>query len=336
MSNRELKWETTASFNVGLDFTLRRQIIDGSIEVYSASTTDLLMSRTLPRIVGFASVMANLGEVQNRGFELTLNSNNIRNEKLTWRTSFAFSMNKNKIVHLYGDMADITDASGKVIGQKEADDSDNRWFIGRTIGTLWELNPKGVWQIGEETEAAKYGAVPGDFRIEKRETPADGDYRLTSDDREFIGQTVPKFRWTLRNDFIFLKDFNLSFMLYSNWGQKKLYNTPKNNRTPIERVNDYVLPYWTPENPINTHARVYSRDPASFSIYWDNSFIRFDNISLAYTVPAHVSQKLAIQNLRLFFTIRNVAFWAPKWEFWDPENNGPTPRYYTFGLNMTL
>ena len=104
----------------------------------------------------------------------------------------------------------------------------------------------------------------------------------------------------------------------------------------MERFSDYVRPYWTPENPINTHARLFSRDPAQFNIFWDNSFIRFDNISLAYTVPVQMSQKFAIQNLKLFFTVRNVGVWAPKWEFWDPENNGPTPRYYTFGLNMTL
>ncbi|MDR2233300.1 MAG: SusC/RagA family TonB-linked outer membrane protein [Tannerella sp.] len=336
MMNRELKWESIGSFNLGLDFTLRNQTIDGSIEVYSGTTTDLLMNRSLPDITGFDRVVANLGEVQNRGLEITLNSNNIRNDKLTWRTSFSFSTNQNKILHLYGDMIDIVDKDGNVIGQKEADDPSNTWFIGKPVNAIWELNPKGVWQIGEEAEAAKYGAIPGDFKITKREEPTDGRYALTNDDKEFLGQTDPKFRWTLRNDFTLFKNFSLSFMIYSYWGQKKQYNFPKNTRTSMQRRSDYVIPYWTPENPINTHARLFSRDPAVFNIYWDNSFISLDNISLAYNVPATYTRKAGVENLKLFFTVRKVAVWAPKWEFWDPESNGPTPRTFTFGLNFSL
>ena len=333
MSNKELKWESTAAFNFGLDFTFRNQIIDGSVDIYGGSTNNLLMWRSLPTIIGYTRVMSNMGEVQNRGFELTLNSNNIRRENLTWRTQFNFSLNKNKILHLYGNMVDVVDAAGNVIGQKEADDTVNRWFIGRPIGQIWELEPKGVWQIGEEEEAAKYGLRPGDFKI----NDPDGNYRYEDSDRQFLGQTTPKFRWTLRNEFTFLKHFDLSFMIYSYWGHKKEYNRPKNNLDYKDRQSDYILPYWTPENPINTHARMYANDgSARYNMYWDNSFIRMDNISMAYTVPAQLSQKAAIQNLRFYLTVRNVAVWAKKWEFWDPENNGATPRYFTLGLNMTL
>ena len=333
MSNKDLKWENTAALNLGLDFTFRNQIIDGSIDVYHGSTTNLLMLRALPTIIGFTTVMSNMGEVQNRGFEITLNSNNIRNEKLSWRTSFNFSTNKNKILHLYGNMVDVVDTNGNVIGQKEADDTQNRWFIGRPINQIWELKPLGIWQIGEEENATKYGVRPGDFKV----YDPDGNYRFENSDRQFLGQTDPKFRWNLRNDFTFLKDFNLSFMIYSYWGHQKQYNLPKYNGQYYDRVSSYVLPYWTPENPINTHSRLNSSSgSASYNIYWDDSFIRFDNISLAYTVPAQLSHKASIQNLKFFVTIRNVAVWAKKWEFWDPEYSGPTPRYYTFGLNMTL
>ena len=336
MNNKDLKWESTASLNAGLDFTIHRQIVDGSIEVYRASTTDLLMERALPVLSGYTVVLTNMGEVQNNGLEITLNSNNIRKEKLNWRTSFTFSMNKNKIVHLYGNMVDVVDANGNVTGQKEADDTVNKWFIGRPIGQIWDFKPIGVWQTNEAEEAYKYnGQYPGDFKL----YDPDGNYRLENSDKQFIGQTSPKFRWNLRNDLTFLDNFNLSFMLYSYWGHKKQYDRPKNNypsSTYRDRTSDYVLPYWTPENPINTHARMMSREAAAFDLFWDNSFIRFDNISLAYNIPAHLLQKASIQNLRLYLTIRNVAVWTPKWEFWDPENNGPTPRYFTFGLNMTL
>jgi hypothetical protein len=233
-------------------------------------------------------------------------------------------------------MVDVVDKEGNVIGRKEADDPANSWFIGKPVNVVWELKPKGVWQIGEEEEAKKYGAIPGDFKIEKRDGPVNGSYALTNDDKEFLGQTDPKFRWNLRNDINFLKNFNLSFMIYSLWGHKKQYNFPKNTRTSMQRRSDYVIPYWTPDNPINTHARLFSRDPAVFNIFWDNSFIRLDNISLSYNVPAQLSQKAAIKSIKLLVTIRNVAVWAPKWEFWDPQSNSPTPRTYTFGLSMSL
>lgn len=335
MNNKDLKWESTASLNFGLDFVFHQQIVDGSIDVYKANTTDLLMERSLPVLNGYTVVLTNMGEVQNTGFEITLNTNNIRNEKLTWRTSFNFSQNKNKIAHLYGNMADVVDANGNVTGQKEADDLVNKWFIGRPIGQIWDFKPIAVWQTDEAEEAEKYGLRPGDFKL----YDPDENYRLENSDKQFIGQTTPKFRWNLRNDFTFFRDFNLSFMIYSYWGHKKKYDRPKNNypsSTYRDRTSDYILPYWTPENPINTHARIMSREAAAFDLYWDNSFIRLDNISLAYTVPAQISKKAAIQNLRFYFTVRNVAVWAPKWEFWDPENDGPTPRYFTFGLNMTL
>ncbi|MDR1171381.1 MAG: SusC/RagA family TonB-linked outer membrane protein [Bacteroidales bacterium] len=333
MSNKNLKWESTAAFNFGLDFTFNRQIVDGSIDIYRGNTTNLLVDRKLPDILGFSNVADNLGEVQNSGVELTLNTNNIRREKLSWRTTFSFSTNKNKIVKLYGDMVDILDDQGNVIGEREGDDYTNKWFIGRPINQIWELQPLGVWQSDEEEEAKKYGVAPGDFKI----YDPDGNIKFENSDKQFLGQKDPKFRWTLRNEFTILRDFNLSFMLYSYWGHKKEYNRPKNNDGFKDRSTDYVLPYWTVDNPINTHARLQSSNgSASYSIYWDNSFIRLDNISLAYTVPAQISQKAAIQNLKLFFTIRNVAVWTKKWEFWDPENSGPTPRYFTFGLNMTL
>jgi TonB-linked SusC/RagA family outer membrane protein len=333
MQNSNLKWESTASLNVGLDFTFHKQIIDGSIEVYRSKTTNLLVERALPDILGFSNVWDNLGEVQNNGIELTLNTINIRKENLLWRTTLNFSRNVNKITHLYGNMEDVLDENGNVIGQKEADDVKNKWFIGKPINVVWELEPQGVWQIGQEEEAQKYGVLPGDFRI----YDPNGDYKFEDSDKQFLGQKDPKFRWTLRNDLTIMKNFNFSFMLYSYWGQLKEYNRPKNNDGFKDRSTDYVLPYWTPENPINTHARMYSSNgSANYAMYWDNSFIRLDNISLAYTVPAKLTQKASIQNLKFLFTIRNVAVWAKDWEFWDPENNGPTPRYFTFGLNMTL
>jgi TonB-dependent starch-binding outer membrane protein SusC len=345
MQNFGLKWESTASFNAGLDFGLFDGVLDGSIEAYHMSTTNLLVRRKLSEVSGFNEVFDNLGEVQNKGFEFNLTSHNLDRENLSWKTSFNFSLNRNKIISLYGDMVDVKDASGNVIGRKEADDISNEWFIGHAIDEEWNIPVLGVWQVEEAEEAAKYGLSPGDFKWKD----ADGDFKATNADKEFLGYKNPRFRWTLRNEFRLYKNIDFSFMAYSYWGHINSYNQAKNNTGFLDRSSSYILPYWTPENRTNDYARLYSsQGGAVFDVFRKKSMIRLDNISLAYTMPKALIQKANIQNLKLYFTTRNVAVYAPDWTFWDPELNrgpgnsadndqsGPTPRIYTLGLNMTL
>ena len=130
LANKELKWERTASFNLGLDFSIFNERLKGNIDIYKANTKDLLIERTLPELIGFSSVMSNLGEVENKGIELSLTSKNIDTKNFAWSSTFNFTLNRNKIVHLYGDMVDVLDENGNVVGQKEADDIKNKWFIG--------------------------------------------------------------------------------------------------------------------------------------------------------------------------------------------------------------
>jgi len=117
-------------------------------------------------------------------------------------------MNRNKIVHLYGNMVNITDSTGKVIGQKEADDITNHWFIGHPIDAVWDIKVLGVYQQNEAALAARYGQKPGDFKL----LDVDNDGKYTNADRMFLGQTSPRYRWSFRNEFIVLKNFDLSFL----------------------------------------------------------------------------------------------------------------------------
>lgn len=333
MSNPNLKWETTESLNFGLDFSVLNGILDGSIDYYTARTKDVLVDRRLPDILGFNSVASNLGEVKNHGVEVVLNSRIIQRENLRWSVNVNFTLNRNEIVHLYGDMEDILDASGNVIGQKEADDYTNNWFIGQPIDIIWQPKILGVWQIGEEQQADRYGQFPGDFKLED----VNDDGVINDLDKQFLGHRTPRYRWNMRHDFNLFRNFDLSFMLYSYWGHKGTMNSAKNRDSFPERVNSYKIPFWTPETPHNEYARIYSAEGgAVFDVWRDRSFIRLDNISLAYTVPASLINQAQITNLKLFATIRNVGWWAPDWEFWDPENSGPNPRYFTFGVNLTL
>ena len=332
MSNPNLKWEKTQSINIGLDFSFKKGLVDGSIEVYDMHTKDLLVDRKLPDITGFTSVASNLGEIQNKGFELNLNARIIAKENLLWRSNLTFSLNRNKVLHLYGDMVDVTDESGNVIGQREADDITNRWFIGQALDRVWDPEVAGIWQIGQEAEAQRYAQYPGDFHI----IDVDDDGKITQLDNVFQGYTEPRFRWNMRHEFNILKAIDFSFNMYSYWGHVGNYSTPAKHNPKPEKGNEYNYPFWTPENPINDYARIRTYSTGEFNVWREKSFIRLDRVSLSYTVPSALCTKMHIKDLKFYGNIQNAALWSPHWDFWDPEYSGPNPRYFTLGINLTL
>ena len=298
MSNPNLRWEKAQSLNIGLDFSIKKGIVDGSIEYYKINTLDLLVDRKLPDVVGFSSVTSNLGEIENKGFELVLNARIIEKENLSWRSTLNFYLNRNKIVHLYGDMVDIKDESGNVIGQREGDDFTNGWFIGHALDQIWNPVVTGIWQIGEEAEAAAYAQYPGDFKIKD----VDNNGKINQLDNEFQGYTQPRFRFSLREEFNIFKNFDFSFSLYSYWGHYGNYDVAKGGGPAgkPERNSSYTTPYWTPENPLNDYARIRSyAGGASFTVWRERSFIRLDNVAFAYKVPASLLEKTGITNLKI-------------------------------------
>lgn len=336
--NTELRWERTKATNLGLDFSLANGIVEGSIEAYQNITNDLIVTRELPNIIGFNNVTTNLGEIENKGLEFTLATQNINRENFQWNTSFNFSLNRNKIRKLYGDL----DENGE-----ELDDITNQRFIGQATDVIWGQEAIGIWQTNEAAEAAEYGVFPGDWKI--NDVDNSGDF--TVEDNVFQGHRSPRFSWAMSNRFTMLKNFDFSFEVYSNWGQKRVFNEAKNRNGFIDRTNSIQTPYWTPENPINDYARLFSSDGSSnFSIWRDASFIRLSNITIAYRFPKPFLEKLSLQSLRLYANARNVAVYAPHWDFYDPEptnidgrnSNGtndsslPTPRFFTFGIDLSL
>lgn len=334
MANPNLKWEKTTSYNVGLDFTFLKGRLSGSIDAYHKSTTDLLNNRQLPSLIGYSSVKANIGEIWNRGLEVSLSSTNIQNDILTWRTTFNLTYNKNTIKHLYGIMEDVKDAEGNVIGRKEADDITNGYFIGHALDEVWGYKFIGVWQENETEEAAKYGQRPGDPKILDK----DQNYKYGNDDKEFLGNTTPKVRWNMRNEFTLFKNFDISFSMYSYLGHIKKMDRFTNNNALLNTVNQIKREYWTAENPINDYPRLSAKNPGgiTYYIYKNASFLRIDNISLGYTFPKRLLTPLKLEALRLNLSVKNVGYFTG-WSAYDPENSDSnTPRTITFGINMTL
>lgn len=321
MGNNNLKWEQTTSLNAGIDFSVLHSRIAGAIDVYTKKTNDLLVRQSLSTVTGYVNVYSNLAEVANKGFELSLNSKNIVSGNIKWNTDFNFFFNRNKIKRL----------------ATPSDDPGNGWFIGKDVDVIWDYNIKGVWQENEVDEANKFNKSikPGDFKLED----VDGNYVYNDLDKKFIGYKTPRFTWSMRNEFNIFKSFDFSFQLLSNWGQKKQDNQRKNQPGSVgfARMNSYIQPYWTSANPVNDWARLNSgTSGTSFNVWTNNSFIRLNTVALAYTIPQSLTDRVKVKNAKLYVNINNAAVYAPDWTYWDPQNDGPTPRYYTLGLNVSL
>ncbi len=348
MANPRLQWEKTSSLNFGLDFGFLGNRLSGSIEYYNMKTHDMIMQQRLPEFTGFPRITTNLGQVNNRGIEFTLNTVNFDREDFRWATTFGFSYNKNEIKHLYYDYKDGV----------EMDDETNGWFIGQPISAIWNYKVTGIWQKNEVEEAAKYGQRPGDPKVANLYT---ADDKVNSDgttspvynnnDKTILGQSAPPYNWSMRNEFTLWKDLTLLINVYSYMGHKSLVGYYLNNdddggRMAYGMANLPSKNYWTPDNPTNEFGRIEAKGPVgadNAAKLYNRSFIRLENVSIGYTLPKSWTSKLDIGNVKAFASVRNVATWSKQWEYGDPEtwhgNNNASawaPRIYTLGLNLVL
>ncbi|MDO4163705.1 MAG: SusC/RagA family TonB-linked outer membrane protein [Bacteroides sp.] len=349
LANAELEWEKTTSWNVGVDLSFLNGRINATLDYYYMPTTDMIMNQSLPDFTGFSSITSNLGKVVNKGFEISINTRNIETENFEWNTSFSFSYNKNEIKELYGEYETTVNADGSIT-TKEVDDITNGWFIGHPISAIWDYKVTGIWQKNEVEEAAKYGQKPGDPKVANVYTADDTDNGdgttspvYNNSDKQFQGQTVAPIHWAMRNSFTLYKNWNISFNLYSYMGHKSLDSNYLNNDNNYSQItncqNIYTKEYWTVDNPSNKYARLSAQGPtglASPQRVINRSFIRLENISVAYNVPTSFLSKLKIQNAKIFATVRNVATWSKEWEYGDPETGDIAPRTYSLGINLTL
>ena len=344
LSNPQLKWERNSSVNLGIDFSIFKGIVSGSVEYYTRTTKDLLVNRTLSTVTGFNSILYNLGEVQNNGMEFSFNSNNMKRKNFEWRSTLSFWFNKNKIVHLYGPTPDF-DATGKQIGSSEKDDLGNNWYIGHNISAIYDYQIDGVWGTAEAATAAKYGFKPGDFKL--HDTNGDGVYSIA--DKVFMGnRDVPSLNMNLRNEFRLFNNFDFSFTLYGKFGQYGQFNQAKNVDRFYNRSNFYQRPFWTPSNQIQDYAAINSNagGGVSWNVWRRSSFVRISNISLAYTVPNEIVRKWKLEGLKVYVNVVNAGVFS-SWKYFDPEYHGngasnlptnetPVPTTFNFGLNVTL
>lgn len=325
MANSNLKWETTYSTNIGLDFEVLKGRIGGTVEYYYMKTKDLLVTRDLPRMTGFTSVWTNLGQVDNSGIEITLNTTNIRAKNFEWRSSFTFSSNKNRIVHLYG-----SDTNGD---GKEDDDIGNKWFIGQPIYAYFDYVFDGIYQEGDTDIPAGY--KPGYVRIKD----VNGDGSITADDRTIIGQgQQPKVRWGLLNEFTY-KGLTLSVFLNAMQGWISDFGLI--GRGPVERSLNFIdYGWWTPENKSQTRPSLFHENKYGHNYYLSRDFVRIQDVALAYNFPKAILDRFKISNMKLIVAGKNLHTFT-KWIGADPESGEtartslyPMPRTVSVGLNL--
>jgi TonB-linked SusC/RagA family outer membrane protein len=312
LSNPDLSWERTSGTNFGLDAELFNSRISTSIDYYESTTTDLLWNFVLPNITGFPNIVSNVGEIGNKGIEVLLNANIVKTRDFSWDIGFNAARNTNTINKLLG-----LDRDGD---GKEDDLIANNLFIGQSIGTIYGYVIDGLWQIGDEIPA---GYQPGLYRL--RDLNNDGNI-TPQDDRQILGRTEPAYRFGIQNTLSY-KDFTFRFFINSVQGGKDGYlglNNPwagVNYGTPgtaqssnwFQEVN-----YWSPSNPNATFRRPGPDAGIAGQRYFDRSFIRLQDISLAYNVNRDFVQRLGMQSFKIFVSGKNLLTFT-NWEGWDPE-----------------
>jgi TonB-linked SusC/RagA family outer membrane protein len=333
-----LGWEKTTGLNMGIDFGVFSNRIAGSVDAYKSKTEDLLFSLGLPSASGAGSILSNLGEIQNKGIEIQLHTENIVKNDFQWSSDFAFSLNRNKVVTIYGE-----DNDGDGV---EDDLISSGYFIGRSLGTIYNYKVIGMWQQEDvDNGTIMEGLRPGDYKIEDLpDENGELDGKITSDnDRQFLGTSKPNFTWSWTNSFTY-KDFSLMAYVYSIWGGNGYYQSAISpwSEAYVENgeMNRPVYDYWTPENTDAMFPRPYYRINAAYKAdkYYDRSFIKLQKIALTYNLSRFVKAK-GINNLRLTASADNLFTYAPHWVGLDPETgqslsrlSRPSIRTYLFSL----
>ncbi|MDR3195021.1 MAG: TonB-dependent receptor [Tannerella sp.] len=332
MANNQLGWEKTTQYNLGIDFSLFKGRISGMIDLYTSTTSDLLMKQRIPSLTGYTTTWANVGAVKNKGIDITLNTVNVQAHDFVWQSSITFMADRNEITEL---------ANG---ADEDLTDGDNIRIVGQSLGVHYDYVYDGVWKTGEATEAAKYGRLPGELKIKDLSGPdgipdgvIDANY-----DKQVVGYKRPNWSGGFQNTFTY-KNFELSCFLFGRFG----FDIATGAESLSGRFAMRKLDYWVAGS--NEDAKYYapgvngeSGDTYRSSMnYQDGSFIKIKNISLGYYFPSRMLGKTKISNLKLYVQCINPGLLYSKIDYLDPDlyidsNMTGTSynRSFVFGLNI--
>jgi len=330
LANKDLRWERSKELNLGIDFGFFKNRIAASLEIYNRKTDDLILNQKLPTTTGFTQVIANVGKIENKGVELTLNTVNISKQNFNWNTTFAFTRNQNKLLELYG--------NGQTV------DKGNNLFVGYPIRANFDFQFDGIWQTADKDLATKYKQVPGSVRVVDQNN--DGQISSTDaiDDRTYLGTQLPNWILGITNRFKY-KNVDFSFFTYYRNGVQYRNNTLAGTFGEIgsTRYNKLAgLDYWRSDNPSNTFFGTVAANPYRNAIFYqDASFLRISDITLGYTLGNRALSKVKMSNARLYLQVLNP-FVFSNFTGFDPEFNSAIfqddvpSATYSFGVNISF
>ncbi len=328
VANPDLKWETTAQYNFGIDLGFFNNRLTITAEAYYKKTTDLLLEVQLPPTSGFDKALKNIGSFSNKGFELTVNSVNIDHIDFKWRSDFTFSFNRNKVLDL-GDKSEFY-FDAKIFPSKFNNEILVR--VGESTGIYFGYIEDQI--INNETEAANSPKQVGvgipdiNNNGQVKIYDVNGDGLIDSFDKVPIANTTPEFTGGLNNEFTY-KNFDFSFFLRFSYGNDVINGNVGNldkvnidNWNTLKSMSDYS--YSAAYNPTGTfHGEnrngIYSSLFRSAYVE-DGSFLKCDYITLGYAMPKSVVESLKVNKFRLFARVSNP-FMFSRYSWFDPEVN---------------
>jgi TonB-linked SusC/RagA family outer membrane protein len=323
LSNDKLKWETTASYNLGVDFGLLKDRINAKADVYYKLTSDLLLQVPVEDVTGFTSALRNVGSVSNKGVELEINAKVIDRKRINWNLAFNIARNINRVESLgstgsfipsFVGVGTLTYLSPLIVKEGEPLGS----FYGYKFAGIVQ-NDDDISQFPPQTTEALAPGVARYQDVSGEDGVPDG--RVTEADRTVLGNCQPKFTGGLSSTFVYNR-FDFFVALHGSFGNK-LFNTL---RARFEKTSTAynsiatVADRWTPTNPSNSIAKATN----STSIVTDDrfiedaSFLKAKNISVGYTLPIRQITKDA--KIRFFVSLQNYLTWT-RYSGYDPESN---------------
>lgn len=357
LSNPNLKWEKSATMNIGLDFGLFNNRLTGTIEYYRTRTTDLLVSRALSASLGYTSMLDNLGETKSQGFDIGITGELLRHRDWNWTATVNFSQFKNKIVRI----DDQVDANGRPMSQP-----GNNWIIGSPIHVYYDYKTDGVYQYDDfyiyrdqegmltyelkPTVDSNGDGIP-DVVVERKDVvkpgsvklrDINGDNKINESDR-VVYKRDPDFTLSFSNNLQW-KAFDLYMDWYAVSGGYLLnpllyhdeYGGSLRGRTNGMKVN-----YWTSDNPTNEFPRPFSGGEIPYlqtMAYQDASYLRLRTLQIGYTLPQKLANKLRCSKLRIYATGTNLLTFTNVWSY-SPEvlgNSYPESQQYVLGVNLSF
>lgn len=335
IGNASLGWEKTEAWNIGFESAWLDNRLFVDVDVYLSRTFDQIFNRTIPVMTGFSSMYSSMGEVRNRGVEIGVRSTNIKNKDWTWNTGLTFWLNRNKLVHLYGE-----DLNGD---GKEDDDLGNGLFIGESVNSIFGYKQAGIVQ----TTDVEYMKANGVSAGTPKYVDMTGDGIINADDRVILGSKDPNFKMSLSNT-VSYKNIELYVMVsgvfggngYFQQSNKTAYITA-GNRDQFAS-NGLYIPYWTEQHPSTKYPAATFTGDSYFLGLQSRAYVRLQDVTLSYTFNQPWVKNAGINKMKLFLTGKNLAT-LTGWEGGDPESGGtalggsyPVSTTLSLGLNLSF